>query len=170
MVNIITWFKILLLLLLLERPASWCLFKTYHELQGSQINEVDWSTDDKYIVVGSNSYRVTVLSFLTSNVVWFANFNNIVNTVKFSKTGKWLGVGFVGNDTIILYHISNFTLYKSFRAGHGNTISVNQLDFSNDDERIVTCGDDGNIIRRDVDDLALHYKKSKITICGGLTA
>lgn len=57
----------------------------------------------------------------TSNVVWFDTFTADVTTAKFSKTGKWLGVGQMGSDTIKIYNVPTFTLNISFSAEHTTT-------------------------------------------------
>jgi WD40 repeat protein len=63
--------KLIVFLALFCESLQWCLLKTYYELAGSRINEVDWSPDGNFIVTGSGSKRVTVISFATSNVVFF---------------------------------------------------------------------------------------------------
>jgi WD40 repeat protein len=113
--------KLLILLAQLSITLQWCLKQTYYELAGSPINEIDWSPDNNFIVVGSDSKRVTVISFITSNVVWFQSFSNIVTTCKFGNTGKYLAVGFSGDDTVRIYNVPSFTPLSNWRAQHGNT-------------------------------------------------
>lgn len=91
---------------------------------------------------------MTVLSSVTSNVVWFTTLSNIVTTTKFSKTGKWLAVGQTGDDTIRMYNVPSFTLHSSFRAEHGNSRTVFELDFNSDDTKMVTCASDGKVNQR----------------------
>lgn len=89
-----------------------------------------------------------MLSAVTSNVVWFTTLANVVTTTKFSKTGKWLGVGTTSDDTIRIYNVPAFTLNASFRAEHGNTETVFELDFNSDDTKLATCGSDGKVNQR----------------------
>lgn len=113
--------KMTILLVQVLVSFQWCLKQTYYELAGSVINEVDWSPDNNLIVVGSDSKRVTVLSSITSNVVWFADFSNAVTTCKFGNLGRHLAVGFAGDDTVRIYNVPSFTPFATFRAQHGNT-------------------------------------------------
>lgn len=99
-------------------------------------------------MTGSTSNRVTVISFATSNVVWFDTLSDDVTTAKFSKNGKLLAVGQVGDDTIRVYNVPAFTLNATFRAEHGNTETVYELDFNSDDTKMVTCGSNGYVNQR----------------------
>ena len=117
-------FKLIVFLALLYESLQWCLLKTYYELAGSRINEVDWSPDGNFIVTGSGSKRVTVISFATSNVVFFKTFATDVNTAKFNRDGTLLAVGRSGDDTIEMYNVPLFTLNSTFRAGHGNSATI----------------------------------------------
>lgn len=110
---------------------------------------MDWSPDGQYIVTGSKSQRVTVISVYSSNVVWFDTLSSDVTTTKFSKTGKWLGVGQMGSDTIRIYNVPSFTLNMSFSAEHSSsTTDIFELDFSSDDSKMITCGSDGYVNQR----------------------
>lgn len=77
------------------------------------------------MAIGSKSNRVTVLTIATSNVAWFTNFTNEVQTVKFSKLGKWLAVGLKGNERVYFYNVPNFSSNTSFLSEHGSGVSVN---------------------------------------------
>lgn len=89
-----------------------------------------------------------MFSAVTSNALWFTTLSDDVTTVKFSKSGNWLGVGQANSDTVRIYNVPAFTLNQSFSAGHSSTIW--ELDFRFDDKKIVTCGDDGNVIQRNI--------------------
>lgn len=139
--------RIILFLSFLYITLQWCLKTTFNEV-GSQINEVDWSPDGQYLVVGSNANRVTVFSSVTSNVLWFETFSNPVTSTKFSKSGKLLGVATENSDTVRFYNIPSFTLNNSFRVGHTSaSTTIWELDFSFDNKSFVTCGSDGYILQ-----------------------
>jgi WD40 repeat protein len=80
------------------------------------------------------------------DVIWFQNFSNAVTTAKFSKNGRWLGVGQANTDTIRIYNVPSFTLNNSFRANHQNSSNtIWELDFNPNDTKIVTCASDGYV-------------------------
>ncbi len=76
-------------------------------------------------MTASASKRVNVLSFATSNTVFYDTFANAATTAKFNKAGTLLAVGINGDDTIKMYNVPGFTFHSSFRAGHGNTTTIN---------------------------------------------
>lgn len=142
--------QLIFLLTQLHFSTEWCLYQTYFEPNGNKIFEIDWSPDGSYIVTAAASGKLSVLSFATSNVVWSDTLSNDVYTAKFSKNGKWLGVGQMSTDNIRIYNVPSFTLNMSFSAGHGSSVTINELDFSYDNTKIVTCGSDGYVNQRTI--------------------
>ena len=57
----------------------------------------------------------------------------------------------MGSDTIRIYNVPSFTLNMSFSAGHASSsTTINELDFSYDNTKIVTCGSDGYVNQRTI--------------------
>lgn len=101
-----------------------------------------------------------MISFSTSNVVWFRTFSNMVTTAKFSHDGKFLAVGQANDDTINIYNVPAFTFRNSFRAEHGNSETVYELDWNSDDSKMLTCASDGKVNQRVLSDGSYDFKKS----------
>lgn len=101
-----------------------------------------------------------MFSAVTSNILWYETLSNSVTTVKFSKSGKWLGVGQANSDTVRIYNVPEFTLNQSFKAGHSsNSTTIWELDFSFDGRKLVTCGSDGNVIQRNISTATIDWTR-----------
>jgi WD40 repeat protein len=78
--------------------------------------------------------------------VWIQNYTGPAMTAKFSKLGKYLGVGTTKNSTVFIYNVSNsFALITSYSAFTTTTIGVYEVDFNPNDTQIVACGTSGTV-------------------------
>jgi WD40 repeat protein len=138
--------RIVGLFLFLQGITSWCLYNSFVEIMGQQINDISWSPDGQYIIIGSNSTNATIYDFNTLSPIWSQSYTGIVMTAKYSKAGNYFAVGTLANDTVFIYNASTYQLHTSYAAfGGGTGKQVYEIDFNTSDTGIVACGSGGYI-------------------------
>ena len=109
----ISW--IIFIITLVNQVTSWCL-RTSMSI-GNEIREVDWAHDDS-IFISIHKTENTLRIYDAKSYELLKTFQHIVGGVaqepmsaKISKDSKFIGVGYINSNAVILYNTPPFDVY-----------------------------------------------------------
>ncbi len=83
-------------------------------------------------------------AFTLSPLLTFVTASKSPQTVKFSKDGKYLAVGYVEDDVVrVLTAIPPLSTVPVFTINSGCGNSIMEVDFNNDSTKLLICGSSG---------------------------
>lgn len=125
----------------------------------SNINSIDISENDKYIVVGTSGGYVYLFHKNNPNPIQIYNFNNEVKKVDICSDGRFIIVGITGK--LLLLNQTSSEILREFIISNGATGSFS---FSDNGEYIVTGSSYSSSIPGSVDKLYLFDRNNSIPI------
>jgi WD40 repeat protein len=123
------------------------------------ITTLDISTDSKYIASGSTDGEVFIYDLIEKKNIYELNeqSKNIITTIEFSPDGNFLAVA--GMDGLIkLYDLHNGQLLTSLKGHKG---WVRDISFNDIQTKLISCGDDKNIVIWDISDIHNIHQQNK---------
>ena len=123
------------------------------------ITALDISPDSKYVASGSTDGEVIIYDLIEKKQI--RDFNeqskNIITAIEFSPDGKFLAVA--GIDGLIkLYDMNNGQILTSLNGHKG---WVRDISFNNIQTKLISCGDDSNIVMWDISDVHNIHLQNK---------
>ncbi len=128
------FFLLVLAVQLFMMTNSWCYKGSFAE--NDSINQLDISSDGIMVLTASESDKLTIWNVTKMQPMGVYTIGRPVKTAKFSKDQSMIAVGFDQSAV----HIISGTTFLYQRTINTNHSQVNQVDFSQDNSKLLTCG------------------------------
>ena len=116
--------KVISLLSLIILSEEWC-WKTHFGDTNKNITDIHYSHDGQYIVVGSESQRITIYDTKNYNVHWYYTLPGPVSSARFSRNSDKICVTLQNSNQVYLFTGSlpaAYSLAGNFDSAHGGIV------------------------------------------------